>query len=1429
MKKINQSLIHFFECINQSQLINVFSDYRINLDLKKTISKFSISPKLWGWGVINYMSMNYVFLFMLLIVSLTGFTQNTCSNAQLPNTQIVNTTSDYWFLKLQSSKLRVKYNNTNRFNRLYLYSDCNTKLDSIIGQDSSNFTIYDIPNVSNANLCRLSNPNSLQQSFQIAAPQTCEHFIYVTTPISASGNGYYCVTNPITLRFSCDDEIELQNGTAGRVHWFITGPNGFSTEIEFTSPSAPNYPLTYTFPVAGSYIIDFAYDVYNYVTGQWVIAQIPNQNPFVLNLAAPLPPFSLSASDLNPCPGELVTLSANLPTGVTPPNVNICWNPGEENFPANWPFNIACTQLYNNQPQTIPNLIYDNFPHTTTVTFDNGCIVEKTITVTPKTNFVNLQAIKYCGYKIKYQANFTDCASPNFTYNWSFPGGIPSNSTAVSPMVTYSNSNSYSASLTITSTLNGYQYGPFIINNVVPTLNLTTQPPPPLVAINGVLANQNLLECNANNNIFNITNATSFPGYTYTLSNVTGGNYLAGGGISWVVQWDNNPNTLSSFIINSTSPEGCISTQLVRFFPCCGSMQTSELINGGNISTWLAANGITNGVVNTGNNELFINGTVNIDQDVTFLGCQNILMGVNAKLDIQNNKQLSIDNSTLKACGQELWDGIYADNPSEKIIVNNSNLYDAKTALNISSNADYDVNGGRFYDNWVGISFAGMTTQSTTVRSSIFRTTNIMKRSVGQPLLLTHITYQGDFSPQNKGTGIYMRSCIGTQIGDGTSSNLRNEFNDLNCGIFGSASDAFVYNNKFININNTLPLNYTFYTPTAIYLRSWFQPETPRNMLIGSELENHDNEFTNCTWGIYAFESMRGTIAGNQFNNNNIGIYWQLSRGGKNVIESNEMNSQSKYGIYLNNNPNSTFNVKSNKVTCVQNSSTYINTYGIFASTGTISQVQNYYITNNDVNDASIGIKVSGTRSPKVNQNRVSNFPASSISVLNYEIAGIQITACRQPQIFENLVLGNDAFNPKVKGIEIQECTRPILSCDSVVTCGWAYAIRGANTNTFIKNCSAGNSLYGYVYYNGGLTGPIGGGTSNFVEGNKWWNIAAGHTLTTNLGGGVPTNGSLSPWFLPGTNPDNSENPNPNMLNAIGSGSNQLSIQQLNNFNYPNTPCQEINYPFYRLMQEKEWLYKVKNDSAFMNGFDENTKYYLKEQAFESLVDDSAYWEFDVEFAAYLDQLKLGNSGTFEAVASRVDASAYLSAGVKEELDTLLATVLPVRVQESNLAAVLNMYLNSYAIGIDSFNIIDLLFLQNIAQTCYFQGGKAVLLARSMLSSLPNALPTEYADNCIAQYGMQKIGSTAVDSSLRSNKTILIYPSPIQKGTNLLIDNAEGYTLQLSNLMGIRLLEETIRNNKDAVVLPSNIAAGLYIIKLTSNFGETKTQKIIIQ
>ena len=48
MKKINQSLIHFFECINQSQLINVFSDYRINLDLKKTISKFSISPKLGG-------------------------------------------------------------------------------------------------------------------------------------------------------------------------------------------------------------------------------------------------------------------------------------------------------------------------------------------------------------------------------------------------------------------------------------------------------------------------------------------------------------------------------------------------------------------------------------------------------------------------------------------------------------------------------------------------------------------------------------------------------------------------------------------------------------------------------------------------------------------------------------------------------------------------------------------------------------------------------------------------------------------------------------------------------------------------------------------------------------------------------------------------------------------------------------------------------------------------------------------------------------------------------------------------------------------------------------------------------------------------------------------------------------------------------------
>ncbi|TSJ45012.1 M43 family zinc metalloprotease [Fluviicola chungangensis] len=63
------------------------------------------------------------------------------------------------------------------------------------------------------------------------------------------------------------------------------------------------------------------------------------------------------------------------------------------------------------------------------------------------------------------------------TYSWSFPGGTPSTSTAVSPTVTYPTAGTYNASLSVTATSNGATYSKSKTNYITVTSNATVSLP----------------------------------------------------------------------------------------------------------------------------------------------------------------------------------------------------------------------------------------------------------------------------------------------------------------------------------------------------------------------------------------------------------------------------------------------------------------------------------------------------------------------------------------------------------------------------------------------------------------------------------------------------------------------------------------------------------------------------------------------------------------------------------------------------------------------------------------------------------------------------------------------------------------------------------------------------------------------------------------
>ncbi|MFN4122030.1 MAG: hypothetical protein ACK4GL_01855 [Flavobacteriales bacterium] len=1277
-------------------------------------------------------------------------------------------------------------------------------------------------------VCSFAN-NLSAQPFPLTQDQ---HQVYVldaengTNPLNI-----YCVNQPISFAFTFYDPSRYassapQLGNTRRIRWFISGPNG---TIPIAEPGFNSqYPLIYSFPTPGEYVVNFGEDIYDAANQTWTIATEPFYLGTTVTISPEYPAFEISSSNLTPCFGETIDIQSNFipQQGIQPSS--ICWSYNAAIPINNWPTSTACTGIFNNQPLSLNGLVLtDMIPYTINVNLFNGCTASKTITISPVEPEFEIKPTYLCNFQVQYQANILNCGEVEYEYQWTFPGGTPSTSNLPNPVVSYPNGNQRMALLSIVDPLFSNVFGPSSVM-VWPVFSAPDYTAPSL-AINGVFAPELALECSANN-LFSISNAADYPGYTFSLSAIENGTFIAGGGTSWVVQWDQNPNTISSFVITATSPEGCVSTHSFEFQPCCTG-PNSLTLNGGNISDWLLANNFNNGIVNLNNTILFINGTVTVNTNTTFLACQNILLGTNAILQLQNGITLNIQQSNLRACGNNLWDGIYVSGITQQINVSNSSFSDAKCAIRIEKNALFDISNSNFYNNWVGIGFITMTQQNSLIRKCLFKSTDVMKRALGTNDLLFSIPYQAHFSSRHKGTGIYLLQCRLFTIGDDSNIQMRNEFNDLNYGLYANSSSIICYNNKFINMNTnfahgTLPFISQVYFGTAIYARA--QDNSPRFIQIGDLGNNQGNELTNCAVGLYALQSVRGNVVNNVFSSNSLrGIWWTLSRKSNNNITNNILNAQGGAGIELNNNPGTQFNVAENKITCTQNASMFVQTVGIAVdATAANALDQQYTIYRNEINNATIGIRVFNCLWPKIVENNVSCYPATLVpqNQNNFEIAGIQVGASRQPAIMDNLVKGNDALNHRVKGIDVQHCRAPFLSCDTVVNSGWAYAFMGANTNAFITRCSAANSAVGYAYYNGGFTGPQ--GAPGMVNGNKWWNISQAHTLATFLAGGPPTNGTLSPWYLPLLNPNISENPNPVMVNAAPPFSAPISNFQNAFYTHFNQPCQEIAYPAFREQQEKDWLKKVADDMPFILQQDEDTRYWMEEQAFDCLKLKPELMEDEPELIAFYQEKENGNSGKFQAIADSISLKGILNEDEKDALENLRSSILPERLQEANLKTVMEIYLRTYAKGQDSLHAEDESVLHQLAATCYFQGGQAVLIARSMLNSRPHQLPVQYADSCQSLYGLQRQG---IIQEAESNKSIHIFPSLLEKGQSLQVTNAEGAWLRISDLTGKMLLERRVAQEHESVSLNAQITSGLYIVQVFDTFGKTHSQKIIVQ
>ncbi len=170
---------------------------------------------------------------------------------------------------------------------------------------------------------------------------------------------------------------------------------------------------------------------------------------------------------------------------------------------------------------------------------------------------------------------------------------------------------------------------------------------------------------------------------------------------------------------------------------------------------------------------------------------------------------------------------------------------------------------------------------------------------------------------------------------------------------------------------------------------------------------------------------------------------------------------------------------------------------------------------------------------------------------------------------------------------------------------------------------------------------------------------------------------------------------------------------------------------------------------------------------------------------------------------------------------------MPERLQEQNLKTATEIYLRTFAVGSDSLSETDVQTLHSIASTCYFQGGQAVLVARSMLNSRLNVLPVHYADSCQNAYGMQRLAQQKAEEKVQ--KEIKIFPNPLEKGQPLVITNAAGSYLRIVSVSGKVVLEKTLIQAQEQLTLAERLGSGLYFVQIYEPSGKTLVEKVVVQ
>jgi hypothetical protein len=878
---------------------------------------------------------------------------------------------------------------------------------------------------------------------------------------------------------------------------------------------------------------------------------------------------------------------------------------------------------------------------------------------------------------------------------------------------------------------------------------------------------------------------------------------------------------------------------------------------------------------NLNNKTILITGTLTLNADLNLSNCR-IFLTSHANIVLNSGTTLTANSGCVfRAICEDMWDGIYADDPTAQITIENSTLRDMENGINVSLGAKLNVDNNQFIDNYNSLRIDGnINLTDVTITQNNFGIS-------GNPLLAPHI---GEL-PRH---GIYIRNSASLEVGgfgvdEGNSfqfmENAVKIFNETTMQTIGQspnqqlqiipapASFIQLKNNKFLGIhkNNSssgdpdlgvgiyAEANSLFGGNLRLYVSDVLNPSmnTYKNFsnceqairLIQASAEVFNQHISNCGIGIAALqcEGERYRINDNFFDQ----TYWSIIKSG----------DESQLG----------FLIANNTIVMPEDEPILIGLPPLGILSAYSSKIHNGYseIGNNTIHSteglAGIGISLNNGASDKISNNKIHLLNTQTESGIGIpKLVGIYSNSSDRPRIENNLV-DNDFFNnPSLThfvnnnnaGIYVHENKNSILHCNLTNFTRFGIFATGANGNQTNYDQTAGNVMNNSHSNILLVKLQVEGSLGQMGKYDPFGIIFdANNTFTPNLQSG-PLNNVYRVTDCPQSNTSD----------EIVTDATRLTQQQSSASNTNNNVCDvKITNPSsitsgFVCGDENPWgdldleyALAVAAENTEYTDFEEGGRENDEEWIYNWLRNNvSARAQYPILDAFYLNRYSglVGQLNRIdEAIAALGDSilrsqpQAWLTAHANALTmnNTLDTTVL----FGANAKKMNAFFLSSMLPNSEEWSAEEKEMIETLALSCPYTQGTAVYKARVLYARF--APPTHFDDLVICNsQGVYKNGPSKLDQLIYQlnhtqkksaaswyQESIEVYPNPAHR--ELKIKGKQLRHFQLTDILGIPVFSSSLNEKQEthSFQLPE-LKTGVYLYSIETPTG-MQSGKLLIE